>query len=286
MSHIALITDTDASLPAEVAARQHITLVPISVQFGAQTYDTGITIDDQRLFERVKREGRLPTTAAPTPGQYAEAYQAALDQGAYAVICLCVSSKVSAAYQSALTARDLMPGCDITVVDSQTLSMGQGYMALRMAEALQNGASKEEAIARAEDLRSRTHLFAALSTLKYLAMSGRVGHLAAGMATLLDVKPILTIRDGKLGMLERVRTQKRAWARLCELVVQAAGGQPIERMALLHVNAAPEARQFQQQLCTQLRCPPSTLEAELTPGLSVHAGDGVIGVVIVSSAAQ
>lgn len=281
MPRIAIVTDTDASLPAEVAARHAIPLVPISVQFGAESYDSGIDIDDARLFARIDRDGKLPTTAAPTPGKFAQAYQSAFDAGASQVICFCVSSKVSAAYSSALTARDLMPGCDVTVVDSGSLSMGQGFMALAAVESVTAGATKEEAIARAMDVRSRSHLFAALATVKYLAMSGRVGHLAAGMASLLDVKPILTLRDGRLDLLERVRTQKKAWARAVELAAQAAGGKPIERMAILHVNAAANARQFESQLRYQLTCPDQVMTVELTPGLSVHAGDGVVGVALV-----
>ncbi|MCL5995028.1 MAG: DegV family protein [Chloroflexi bacterium] len=278
MPQIAIVTDTDSSLPAEVAARYNIRLVPISIQFGSETYKTGVDIDDVTLFRQIDKEGRLPTTAAPAPGEFAEAYQAAFDAGAASVICFCVSSKVSSAYTAAQSACDLLPGCDVTVVDSNSLSMGQGFMALAAAEAIDRRASKHEAIRCANAVRERTHLYAALSTLKYLAMSGRVGHLAAGMATLLDVKPILTMQDGKLDLLERVRTQKRAWARLVELSTSTASNKRIERMALLHVNAREAACLFQEQLCASLPCPGSVMVVELTPGLSVHAGSGVVGV--------
>jgi DegV family protein with EDD domain len=279
---VAVITDTDSSLPADMAARYRIRQVPIRVHFGQDTFQTGVDIDDAQLFARVDREGKLPTTSAPSPGDFGESYQAAFEDGAEAILCFCVSSEVSATYRAAVAARDMFPGRDITVVDSRSLSLGQGVMVLAAAQALEAGASKEEALARAQALGERTFLYAALSTLKYLAMSGRVGHLAAGMANLLSIKPVLTLRDGKLDLLERVRTRQKAWSRVIELTEQALAGRPIEQMYVIHVDALPEARQFEEQLRARLPCPDVMPAAELTPGLSVHAGAGLVGTVFVA----
>jgi DegV family protein with EDD domain len=191
------------------AAQHGILQVPIAVHFGEETLKTGVDIDDASLFERVDREGTLPTTSAPTPGDFFAAYQDVFAEGAEAATCFCVSSGVSGTYEAALTARELLAEHDITVVDTQSISMGQGFMALEAAEAARNGASKAAVIERAIAVRERTCLYAALSTLKYLAMSGRVGH-PTGMASLLSIKPILTLRDGELDLLERVRTRRKA----------------------------------------------------------------------------
>jgi DegV family protein with EDD domain len=283
MSSVAIITDSDASLPDALAQRYGIRQVPINIHFGSETLRTSVDIDDAGLFERVNREGALPTTSAPAPGQFAAAYTEALDAGSDAVVCFCVSGEVSATYNAAVQACQLLPDAKITVVDTRNISMGQGFMAVAAAVAAREGLGVDEVIARAEAVGERTCLYAALDTLKYLAMSGRVGHIAAGMASLLNIKPILTVKAGKLDMLEKVRTQKKAWSRVAELAAASLDGRTAEQVAILHVNAQQEARQFEAYLRTIIACPAEVILADFTAGLSVHTGPGMIGVVAVAA---
>ena len=277
MSKAAIITDTDCSIPMELTCSYGIRQIPINVHFGSDTYAAVDELSDQQLFERVEKEGRLPTTSAPSPGIFLKAYEEAFKDGADEIVCFTVSSKISAVYNAAMSAKDLLPDRLIRVVDTQSLSMGQGFMVLAAAEAAKNGALGEDITKIATQTGERVRLFAALATLKYLAMSGRVGHLTAGIANFLDVRPILTLTDGKLDLLERARTQKKSWNRIFELTKESIGNCKIEKLAILHVNAIELANQFHEQFCEAVSCPEGVITAELTPGLSVHSGTGVVG---------
>jgi DegV family protein with EDD domain len=282
MPRTAVITDTDSSLPLELAKKYDITQVPITIQFGEESFRTVYDIDDAATFIRIDKLGRIPTTSAPSPGQFIDAYRQAFASGADSILVFTISSEMSAVYASARTAAEAIPDKEIVVVDSRSVGMGQGYMVLAAAEALAGGASLQQALEAARDVGGRAHLFGALATLKYLAMSGRVGQVTAGIANILDVKPILTIRDGKLDLLERVRIQSKAWARVVELAVEAAGGKKIERLAILHVNALEAAQKFETLVRAALDCPQEVTYVEMTPGLSIHTGTGWGGLVIVT----
>jgi EDD domain protein, DegV family len=283
MNKIAIITDTDSSLPVDVADQYGIRQVPITIHFEDSSYTSGVDIDDRLLFEIIDRQKKLPTTSAPSPSAFASAYETAFVDGADSIVCICVSSKISATYSSAVTARDMFPKQDISVIDSLNLSMAQGFMALVAAEAASQGAAKAEVISQALATGQRTRLYAVLSTVKYLAMSGRVGKLAAGMADTLNIKPILTIQDGKLDLLERIRTRKKAIERVLDLTCSSVYGKTIERVAFLHVNNLEGAQELQNQICNVLPCPSSIIMTDFSPGLSVHAGSGVVGVALLTN---
>jgi len=278
MSKIAIVTDTDASLTAELAAQYGIRQVPITIHFGEETYTTGVDIDDAKVFEIIDRVGKIPTTAAPPPAGFTDAYKAAFDDGADAVVCINVSGEISGTYNSARTACELFPDKKIEVIDSRNLSIGQGFMCIIASEMAAEGASVDEIVAAVQDAGERMHTFGVLATLKYLAMSGRVGKLAAGMASTLNIKPILKVGDGKLDMIEKVRTQKKAFKRLVELAINEMGEKSIERLALAHVNNPEGAQVLKDMLCESLPCPADVMILPFSAGLSVHTGAGMVAV--------
>jgi len=280
---IRIITDTDSSIPSEICKEFKITQVPISIHFGGETFESGINITEKELFQRVDQEGVLPTTSAPSPGKFEKIIEAIFAEGADEVICFCVSSEVSATYSAALAASQNFPEEKVHVIDSRSLSMGQGFMVIAAAEAALHGSSSQEIVEIAESTAQRTHLYAYLPTLKYLAMSGRVGHIAAGMADIFNVKPILTIQNGKLELIEKVRTQKKAQKRIIELGKQISEGKDIERFCFVHAIALEAAKDLEKQMQGTFTLPEKIIYAELSAGLSVHSGAGMLGFAFVVS---
>ena len=164
MNTTVVITDTDSSLPPGLAAKYQIDQVPILINFDNQSFTTGVDIDDKLLFEKVDQYKKLPTTSAPSPSAFQSAYAKAFQSGADSIITICVSSKISSTYESAVSAREAFSGRDITVLDSLSVSMAQGFLALTAAEVLAQGATKQEAIEQVNQINQRIVLYAVLPT--------------------------------------------------------------------------------------------------------------------------
>lgn len=282
MSKIQVITDTDSNLTFELAKKYGILLVPITIQFGEESFADNIEIQNPALFKKIDKLGKLPTTAAPSPAAFAKTFHASFDAGADSIICITVGSKISRTYESAINAVEEFPGKKITVIDSEFLSMGQGYMAITAVEMINAGASHEDAVAKVRSLIPRCILYGSLSTLKYLALGGRVSNLAASMANMLNIRPILCMREGKLDLLEKVRTRKVAMDRLVELLVNAVGDKSIDRICIIHVLNVEDAEFLKSKLSEKLALPAQVDFIDFGPGLSVHAGVGLVGAVILT----
>lgn len=282
MSKIQVITDSDSNLPFELAEKYGILLVPITIQFGEESFADNIDIKNPEMFDRIDKSGKLPTTAAPSPAAFSKAFKTAFDGGADSIICITVGSKISRTYESALIAVEDFSGKKITVIDSEYLTMGQGYMALTAVDAINGGASHEETVAKVRTMIPRCILYGSLSTLKYIALGGRVSSLAASMANMLNIRPILCMRDGKLEMLEKVRTRKAAMDRLVELLVKAVGDKSVERICIVHVLNDEDAEFLKSKLASKLKLPAQVDYYDFGPGLSVHTGVGLVGCFILT----
>jgi DegV family protein with EDD domain len=282
MDKIAIITDTDSSLPVDLAIQYGIRQVPINLHMDGETYEAGVDFNDHILFEKLEKSNQYPTTSAPAPAAFAKAFNAAILEGAQSIICICVSRKVSSAYDSAVLASQMFQQ-DIVVIDSQNLSMGQGFMVLTAAEIVLNGASRKEVLEHLTNVRKRIHTFAFLPSLKYIALSGRLNKLSANIADTLDIKLILTVRDGKLEVVSRQRTVNKAIEKMLELVYLSCNKKTIERGAILHADSPEKALKLQARVSSIDPGVKPYFLAELTPGLSIHTGYGTIGITTLTS---
>jgi DegV family protein with EDD domain len=223
MSRVGIVTDSTACIPAELAARHQIEVIPLYLAFADQVYRDGMTEDAAEFYELLRTAKQPPTTSAPSPGVYAETFLR-LGRDADAVLAITVSRQFSAVYDAAkrgaALAQEQAPGLDVRVLDSGAAAMAQGFVALEAARAAQEGASIDQVIARAEALMPRVQLLVAIDTLTYLARSGRVPRLLVWASSPLQVKPIVVFQRGVYRPIAIVRTRRRALERLLQALEQ------------------------------------------------------------------
>jgi DegV family protein with EDD domain len=217
-----IIADSTCNLPPELLARHQIPIAPIAIQFGEQSFDEFLTIDRDLFYRKIEETGTIPTTSQPSPAWFAELYRQAAREGA-PVLVLTVTGKHSGTYQSAVLARSMVPEADVEVFDSASISLGTGWMVLEAARLSLAGRSRSAILQRLTTIRRHSHLYLTPATLKYLQMSGRVGRLQGAIASLLNVKPIIILKQGVLEARENVRTRGKAIERLVSLAKSRRG---------------------------------------------------------------
>lgn len=230
---VRIVTDSTADIPPQLAREAGIEVVPLSVRFGNKIYRDDLDLSKDEFYAMLKAAPDLPTTSVPPPGAFARVYQAAVDSGLQ-VLSIHLSSALSGTYNTAILAASAFENGKVLVVDSRNCSMAMGWVALMAAEQARAGAPMETIMAMVEDMLPRAHLYAALDTLENLRRGGRIGRAAAFLGTVLNVKPIVTIADGVVTPVEKVRLLNRALVRLVEIAQSHA---PIQRMAVAHTDA-------------------------------------------------
>ncbi len=276
---VRIVTDSTCDLPAEIIARYGIHVVPLYINVGKQSYLDGIDITRQEFYTRLPDFPAHPTTAVPSTERFHAAYNALAEEGASEVLSIHISQALSAVVDVARIAGQENTTVPVTVIDSQQLSLGTGFLvetAARMAEA---GSSASEIEAAITDQTRRTHVFAALDTVEYLKRSGRMNKYLTGIATLLQIKPILTMHLGKPGS-ERVRTRERALNRVIEML--AAVGK-IERIAFVHTHALPERIADLRDRAAGLLPDGDIPVEDITPVIGAHIGPEALGFAVVGA---
>ena len=271
-----IIADTTCSLPRDLLKARGIPLIPQVVIFGEDSYHDDNEMDTATFLQKLKASATLPKTAAPEPTLYYSFLKAAQQKGE-SVIIVAPSGKVSGTVRSAETAAQEFLGLDIRVVDTLTVSCNLGSLVLLADDMAKAGKSADEIVAKLNDMIPRGRIYFLVATLEYLAKGGRIGGAKKLLAELLEIKPILQIREGQVEPFEQQRTHKRALARLEEVVHEQCPRSAEARLAVMHVEAEAEAR----TLAASLKLWWGGGEVpiyELPPAIVTHGGPKTMGV--------
>jgi fatty acid kinase fatty acid binding subunit len=279
VSRVAIVTDSAADLTPEDAAAAGITVVPLEVGFGDERFKAGVELSTEEFWRRMSApDAPFPKTAAASGGDFQATFERCFAEGAEAIVCIDVAGTLSATVKSATIAREELSDREIHVIDSGSASMGQGVLAQMAAEMAAEGRSAAAIAAVINDRKSDVNVFIALDTLEYLKRGGRISGAQAAIGTLLSVKPIITIKDGKVETVDRPRTRSRARERVIELLTE----RPAERLAILH-TMADDVEGFRDELVRRV---PGGIDSSrvsvqpVGPSVGPHLGPGGIGAVI------
>jgi DegV family protein with EDD domain len=221
---ISIVTDSTCDLPQAYFEEYDITVVPINIQFGTDTYEDGVTIDRDTFYRKIDELGILPTTSQPSAGQFEEIYKRLCEEGATDIISLHVTAKLSGTYHSARLAQEMLEGVvRVHPFDSAGGSVSLGFMATEASRMAKAGRSVAEIMARMEIIRERTNLVLTLKDLRFAQMSGRVGRLQSSLASLLNIKPLVVLEDGLIDVTEKVRTHRKAIDRMIDIIAGKPG---------------------------------------------------------------
>ncbi len=271
---VVVVTDSAASIPGDLVRAYGIEVIPFQVIWDGHTYLDGVDLTPDEFYRRFRETTTRPTTAVPTPGQFAGAFARATSR-ASGIVGVFVSGALTSTVDAAIRAADGLP-VPVRIVDSRTALMAEGWIALAAARAAARGASLEEAAAAAEAARSRSVMIATLQTLEHLIRGGRAGKVARLATSHIHVQPVVTISDGTVAPVAVARSPEKAEDRVVEAMQRGIGDRPF-RASVFHGESPEEA----ESLAARVRSLPNCLEffmSHLTPVAGAHAGPAVLGV--------
>ncbi len=272
MNRVQIVTDSSACLSSEIVRELNITVVPAYIIFEKESFRDGVDLTAEQFYAKLTASKIIPTTSVPPPALFEETYRQLGERG-HQILSVHLASKLSGMLNAAQTAAATLPDLEIRLVDSQSVSMGLGWLAILAARAAREGRTLDEIASLVEDAAARTRIIAVLDTLEYIRRSGRASFPQAFVGTLLDVKPILLVRDGIVAPIEKVRARHRAMARAIELAAEMA---PFDELAILHTHAPALAEELRARM-SHIHPVERMLTVEAGPLLGSHVGPGGFG---------
>lgn len=281
MGKIRIVTDSTADISAELREKLGITMVPLKVLFGEETYVDAVTISSEQFYEKLKAATALPTTSQPSPLEFSEAYERLLQEDPdAAIISIHISARLSGTYQSATIAQSMLEReSDITVIDSRSASYGIGALVIRAAEMAAAGQSKEEILVEVERLRDDSTLYFLVDSLEYLHKGGRIGRASALIGSILNIKPILSLeKEGSVYAVDKVRGTKKAMGRISEMLKDSYGSDPVS-LTIFKTDGEAAAEELGERVKADLNVQ-VVAYATVGPVIGAHTGPGTSAVLI------
>jgi len=278
---IRIVTDSTCDLPEAIIEKHGITVIPLYINQGNNSYLDGVDLTREEFYRRLPTFYPAPSTATPSTEVFAQAWNKLADAGAQAILSIHISEKLSATINAARVAAEEFTRIPVTVLDSGQLSLGLGFIVEKAAQLAELGHKMEDILASLHELMKRTYVFASLKTLEYLRRSGRMNFALARFGEFLQIKPLLHMNQGN-PVAHRVRTQGRATARMMEWLAEYA---PFEKLAIVHAGVRKEAEEMLERIKHLL--PNGEIPiVQITPALGSHLGVGALGFACVSKETQ
>lgn len=276
MSPVKIITDSSTGLPESYVQELSIEVLPLNLHFDGKDYRDGVDIKTSDFYTRMAQSDQLPKTSQVSEFAFEQAFRQYLDQG-YDILALPVSGRISSTMASALSAQTEFPGAPIEIVDTQLVAMALSFQVLAAARGAAAGASLAECKKIAEDAYPKIGVYFTVDNLKYLAAGGRINSAKRFMGTVLNIKPLLQIREGKIEAVESVRSSRKAIERMVQLVERDIAGRTPVRVSVFHALMEETAKEVLDQCTRQFNAVESIL-AEVSPTIGAHTGPGTLSI--------
>jgi len=276
MTGIRFVADSTADLDPEYQVAHRVITVPLKVNFGEESLADGVDIDAAAFYARMRTSSVTPTTSQPTPAEFEAAFREAGQDG-NSVICTTLSSEMSGTYAAAVAAREAVPDIDVTVIDSRTVAVGHNIIVREAVERAEGGASAGEVCALVEEIIRRQRSVFTVATLEYLRKGGRIGGAQALLGSVLSIKPVLQVHDGRIEPQDRVRTYQRALERVAGELIAAVGEGGRKAHAVVgHADRRADAQLIAARITPH--CARQPMIITIGPIVGCHAGPGTVGI--------